>query len=123
MVSDTVFRFQKNERLKKGDFRGAQWVKRSETALFSLLIRKNTYGSKRIAVAIRRQVGKAVIRNRMKRLIKECFRLRKELFADGCDNLVKVKRVPQRPDFEAVCKEISALSHTGNAPGNRTITS
>ncbi len=118
MESDKVLRFLKNERLKKGDFRGTQWIKCSETTLFSLLIHKNKYESKRIAVTIRKRVGNAVIRNRMRRLVKECFRLDKELFVEGCDNLIKVKRVPQKPTLEVIRREMNSLLSRGKAYKN-----
>ena len=61
--------------------------------IFPLLIHKNRYESKRIAVTVRKQVGDAVLRNRIRRLIKESFRLNKDLFVEGHDNLIKVKRL------------------------------
>jgi ribonuclease P protein component len=109
----TSFTLTKDERLKRGDFRNTRWVKCSETNHFSLLIHKNRYESKRIAVTVRKQVGDAVLRNRIRRLIKESFRLNKDLFVEDCDNLIKVKRVtPLRLNLKQVQDELINLLRT-----------
>jgi ribonuclease P protein component len=109
MKSADCFTLKKDERLKRGDFRNTRWTKCSETDHFSLLIHKNRYGSKRIAITVRKQIGNAVLRNRLKRVIKEIFRLHKGLFVEDYDNLVKVKRAPVRLNFKEVCGEIINL--------------
>jgi ribonuclease P protein component len=107
MVSCTL---TKDERLRRGDFRNTRWLKCSETNHFSLLIHKNRYESKRIAVTVRKQVGDAVLRNKIRRLIKESFRLNKNLFAEGHDNLIKVKRLPSvRLNLKEVNQELINL--------------
>ncbi len=109
----TSFTLTKDERLKRGDFRKTRWVKCSETNHFSLLIHKNRHESKRIAVTIRKQVGDAVLRNRMRRLIKESFRLNKDLFVESHDNLIKVKRVPpMKLNLKEVNEELINLLRT-----------
>jgi len=110
---------KKHERLKRGDFRNTQWVKCSETSHFSLLIHKNKYESKRIAVTIRKQVGNSVLRNRMRRLIKESFRLNKDLFMDGYDNLIRVKQTPfEKPNLKEVHNELVSLLGTRKMPAS-----
>jgi ribonuclease P protein component len=109
----TSFTLTKNERLKRGDFRNTRWVKCSETNDFSLLIHKNRYESKRIAVTVRKQVGDAVLRNRIRRLIKETFRLNKDLFVEGHDNLIKVKRISSvKLNLKEVNEELVNLLRT-----------
>ncbi len=109
----------KHERLKRGDFRNTQWIKCSETSHFSLLIHKNKYESKRIAVTIRKQVGNAVLRNRMRRLIKESFRLNKDLFIDGYDNLIRVKQVPfEKLNLKEIRDELFNLLRTRKMPAS-----
>jgi len=99
----------RDERLKRGDFRGRKWMKFSETDHFSLLLHKNNDGPKRIAAAVRKQLGNAAVRNRLRRLIKESFRLHKELFWNGCDHLIKVNHVPTRLDLAEVSGELDEL--------------
>jgi ribonuclease P protein component len=109
----TSFTFTKNERLTRGDFRNTRWVRCSETNHFSLLIHKNRHESKRIAVTVRKKVGDAVLRNRIRRLIKESFRLNKDLFVEGHDNLIKVKRVSSMNlNFKKVSEELIHLLRT-----------
>jgi len=109
----TSFTLAKDERLKRGDFRNTRWVKCSETDHFSLLIHKNRHESKRIAVTVRKQIGDAVLRNRIRRLIKESFRLNKGLFVEGHDNLIKVKRVsPMKLNLKEVHEELINLLRT-----------
>ena len=109
----TSFTLTKDERLKRGDFRNTRWIKCSETNHFSLLIHKNRYESKRIAVTVRKQVGDAVLRNRIRRLIKESFRLNKDLFVEGHSNLIKVKRAsPMKLNLKEVHEELINLLRT-----------
>ena len=103
------FSLKKDERLTRGDFRNRQWVKCSETSHFSLLVHKNEQKLRRVAVAVRKKVGDAVVRNRIKRLIKETFRLHKDLFCQGYDNLVRVKQVPTDLNLRSVYEELTGL--------------
>ena len=105
----TCFSLTKNERLTRGDFRGARWATRSETEHFTFLIHKNKLNSKRIAVTIRKKVGKAVLRNRMRRIIKEYFRLQKDLFLEGYDNMVRVKQAPPKLNMREIAPELDSL--------------
>jgi ribonuclease P protein component len=99
----------KSEILKKGDFRGIRWVKRGETTHFLLLGNKNPDLMKRIAIGVRKKTGGAVVRNRMRRLIKEFFRLHKDLFVDHYDSLIKVKKMPERIEWNNTSAELEQL--------------
>jgi ribonuclease P protein component len=99
----------KNEILKKGDFRGIKWVKRGETTHFLLLGNKYERLTKRIAIGARKKTGGAVVRNRMKRLIREFFRLHKDLFTDRRDSLVKVKTMPPKIKWKETSEELRQL--------------
>ncbi|MHB8109649.1 MAG: ribonuclease P protein component [Syntrophorhabdaceae bacterium] len=99
----------KQERLKKGDFRGTSWTKCSETAHFVLLATHNRCEIRRFAVTIRKKTGVAVVRNRMKRILKEFFRLHKELFRKDFNNLIRVKGLPAELSMKEIEPELTAL--------------
>jgi ribonuclease P protein component len=104
-----TYTFTKDEILKKGDFQGARWSKYRETPHFLLLLHENNGGAKRIGITIRKKAGGAVIRNRMKRMVREFFRLNKDLFIDGQDNLIKVKQIPQKMSWNDTKEELQSL--------------
>lgn len=101
--------FSKDERLKKGDFRGIRWKKHAETSHFLLLLHGNEQGQKKLGVTIRKKIGGAVVRNRMRRLVKEFYRLNKDLFPDRHNNLLKIKQVPERLTWTEIDKELHEL--------------
>ena len=104
-----AYTLTKNEILKKGDFRGIRWVRRGETTHFLLLGNTHERLTKRIAIGVRKKTGGAVVRNRMKRLIREFFRLRKELFAEHSDSLIKVKTMPPDIKWKETSDELQQL--------------
>ena len=57
------------------------------SSFFVIVYIKNELEYPRIAVSIRKKFGKAVCRNKLKRYIKEIYRLNKELFLAGYDYL------------------------------------
>ncbi len=105
----------KQERLKKGDFRGAKWTRCSETAHFVLFATVNGRDIRRFAVTIRKKTGVAVVRNRVKRVVKEFFRLNKDLFIEGSNNLIRVKGLPDELSMSVMGPELEALLSAASA--------
>jgi ribonuclease P protein component len=67
-------------------------------------------GGGRIGITVSRKVGGAVLRNRVKRWIRECFRRRRGDFPGGLD-LVVVARPPAAAASHAVvCTELASLA-------------
>lgn len=64
---------------------------------------------RRFGVVAGRKVGGAVKRNRIKRLLREFFRLNKELFRDSTIYSVRVTRMPDVATWSAVSGELRAL--------------
>jgi ribonuclease P protein component len=88
--------FTKRERIRdKSDF---ERLKRSGTkftdGIFLAVILANDLGFSRLGIAVPKRVGNAVTRNRMKRLIRETFRLNRESIGASIDLLVVVRRPP-----------------------------
>lgn len=100
---------KKQERLKRGDFRAAAWTKCSETAHFVLLAADNRCNIRRFAVTIRKKTGVAVVRNRVRRIVKEFFRLHKNLFREGSNSLIRVKGLPKNLTMSEMEPELQTL--------------
>ena len=60
--------------------------------LLTLYAAKNDRGFSRLGVSIGKSCGKAVIRNRLKRLVREAFRLNQDKIPGGFDYLVMISR-------------------------------
>lgn len=106
-----TYSFSKKERLQKGDFRGVRWKNRSETDHFTLLVHANKEGERKIGITIRKRVGSAVVRNRVRRMVREFYRLNKNLFPDRLSYLLKVKQVPEKLTWTETEKELYQLLH------------
>jgi ribonuclease P protein component len=64
---------------------------RKTSKCFIMLQLPNSLGEKRIGVIVTRKIGKANIRNRWKRYLKEFFRLNKRKFPSSTDSVFIVK--------------------------------
>lgn len=104
------------ERLNKRDFRNAKWKKSGSTPHFLLFTSKNENSTKRFGVVVSRKIRGAVKRNRIKRLLREFFRLNKQLFRDCKNYSVRVTRMPPDPSWDAASRELHILV-TGTVNG------
>jgi ribonuclease P protein component len=89
--------FTKRDRIRdKIDF---DRLKKSGTkytdGVFLAVILPNDTGFCRLGIAVPKRVGNAVARNRMKRLIRETFRLNRSALPDSVDLLVVVRKPPE----------------------------
>lgn len=82
-----TFSLSKPERLlKRADFEKlSEEGNRIDSDYFVILYSRNGFGKLRLGVTVSKRVGRAVTRNRVKRLVREHFRLRKALFSDSYD--------------------------------------
>ncbi len=58
---------------------------------FSLIYRKNDLGRSRLGISINRKIKGSVHRNRLKRIIRESFRLNRESYPQGTDVIFTVR--------------------------------
>lgn len=108
-MGNTALTLTRNERLTRGDFKAGKWKRQSETAHFLYLSKKDRVGWTKIAAVTPKKTGDAHERNRMKRLVREFFRLNKDLFEDGKDHMIKVKRMPPQVSLSATGTEFRVL--------------
>lgn len=83
-----------------------------------LYYKKNNTGHNRLGITVSKKVGCAVVRNRVRRLIKENFRLSEDKIAVGYD-IIFVSRVRAAgADFHCIGREMKAhLSSAGLLSG------
>ena len=69
-------------------------------ALLVLYARRNKSGTNRVGVTVSKKLGKAHIRNRIRRRVREVYRLNEEKFQPGWDIVVVVRSKAVESDFQ-----------------------
>ena len=104
--------FSRDERIRKRKQYLAiyQLGKRSYSENFTAVVCRNQSETKRLGIAVaKRTVRCAAKRNRIKRLIREFFRLNKLKFSDSCDFVVIVKKNIFSLAYRDVYRELEGL--------------
>lgn len=88
---------------------------RSENILIFAL--PNQLGLRRLVVNVSGKIGKAVVRNRIKRVYREIFRRNKEFFPESYDIIIyplkDVSALPQKDLLDEVLKIFSKFKNEG----------
>ncbi len=100
--------FPKRYRLRKRrEFLQAQRSgRRLASPHFVVYLRPNGGRRQRLGITVSRKVGKAHLRNRLKRLIREVFRRERLVFPAGIDFVVVAKSDVSLPDLPQVREEL-----------------
>ncbi|MFH0793771.1 MAG: ribonuclease P protein component [bacterium] len=88
--------------LRRSDFRAVyEEGSRYSNSLLQLFVRRRPEGGQtRVGLTVTRREGCAVVRNRLKRRVRECFRLSREKFAADYDLVVNIRSAAGRVKFK-----------------------
>ena len=75
-----------------------------------MYVKKNGLGINRLGISVSKKVGNSVVRHRVKRLIKESYRLHENIFNSGLDIVIVGRPSAATVGYEEV---ESALLHLG----------
>jgi ribonuclease P protein component len=87
-----TFRKKERLRLRRDITLVFKFGKAIQTEDFVILFRKNGLDYSRIAISVKKKFGKANRRNKLRRWVRECFRLNKDVIPKGYDFMIIARR-------------------------------
>ena len=75
-----------------------------------LYARKNRTDGNRVGITVSKKLGSAVIRNRIRRRLREVYRLHETQFAPGWDIVVVARSRCIQSDFQSLCDAYLSLA-------------
>lgn len=102
------FSFDKKSRiLKRDDFlRIGQKGRRLRTKYFTVLYIENDIGNKRCGLTVSKKIGNAVIRNRVKRRLREFFRLNRDNLKSSTDYIFIARKGSSQIKYSELSDEL-----------------
>ncbi len=79
------------------------------SGLLVVYFRKNRYGLNRLGITVSKKVGNAVMRNRVRRLIRENYRLMEAELLDGYDIVIVARTRMAEADFHQTAATLRRL--------------
>ena len=111
-----IISIKENSDFKRLYYRGKSVVRKNVV----LYYRKNSFSYNRLGITVSPKVGNAVTRNRIRRLLKENYRLLQGL-SEGYDIVLVARTRAAKADFLSFKKDLeSALCESGLLKGNDT---
>lgn len=103
--------FSKNRRLlRRSDFRRTYESGRRLTCpAFALFVKPNELGTSRLGITVTKKLGGSVVRNRMKRRLREAFRQDDVIRGLGIDVVVNAREAVQRIVWTRLRDELRRL--------------
>ena len=96
---------KQNKTFKYLYYRGGSEV--SKTLVF--YFKRNNKCTNRLGITVSKNVGKAVVRNRVKRLIRENYRLREDNIRTGYDIVIVARILASEADFWKIGRDFDYL--------------
>ena len=75
-----------------------------------LYARKNRTDTNRVGITVSKKLGKAVVRNRVRRRLREAYRLNEERFLPGWDIVIVARSRAVTASFEKLTQSLLSLS-------------
>lgn len=101
----TKRKLSKNIEFKKVFLKG----ERIKTKNLIIFILENNYRYNRLGLIVKKEIGKAVVRNKIRRLLKEAFRNIDKKIYQGYDIIILVKKNAVKLDYFNFCDELGNL--------------
>lgn len=102
-------RLTKNLEYKRVYRSGRRW----SSPFFTMYIKKNHLGHSRLGVSVSKKVGKSVVRNKVKRRVKEAFRKNIGNISKGNDIVISAKPPVVNLNFDRIEQELKSLFRRG----------
>ena len=101
---------------KNDDFRTVYKKGRSKAERFLIIyVMKNGSEKNRLGISVSKKVGNSVVRHHVKRLVKECYRLRENMFINGIDIIFLARKGADALDFRETEREVMRLMTLSHA--------